>query len=88
MLGPYCVGTIIHRYSSGGSGTRSNGSSVATGWSVVWKLFSTVSVLAAILFGSFSTTIPIEEQLLLDQQQQQEQQQVNNITALKRRKTI
>lgn len=86
MLGPYCVGTIIHRYSSGGSGTRSSGSSVATGWSVVWKLFSIVSVLAAILFGSFSTTTPIEEQLLLDQQQQQ--QQVNNITALKRRKTI
>ena len=47
MLAPFVVGMLI-RKSSGD-------------WSRVWRISALVSIIAAFVFGSFSTTIPIEE---------------------------
>ena len=47
MLAPFVVGMLV-RKSSGD-------------WSRVWRISALVSIIAAFVFGSFSTTIPIEE---------------------------
>ena len=48
MLAPFVVGKIIKRTSGD--------------WSPVWRLSALASVIAGIVFGSLSTTIPVEEQ--------------------------
>jgi MFS family permease len=48
MLAPFAVGRIIRKS--------------AGDWSPVWRLSALASLIAALVFGSFSTTIPIEEQ--------------------------
>jgi len=63
MIAPFIVGKIIKKY---GIGDGNNG---VAGWSVVWKLSSILCIVAAFIFGSFSTTIPIEQQ----QQQKKEE---------------
>jgi len=48
MLAPFAVGRIIRKS--------------AGDWSPVWRLSALASLIAALVFGSYSTTIPIEEQ--------------------------
>lgn len=48
MLAPFVVGKIIKRTSGD--------------WSPVWRLSALASLIAGLVFGSFSTTIPVEEQ--------------------------
>jgi len=48
MLAPFVVGKLI--------------SKTAGDWSPVWRLSALASLVAALVFGAFSTTIPIEEQ--------------------------
>jgi len=48
MLAPFVVGKII-RMTSGD-------------WSPVWRLSAVSSLVAALIFGAFSTTIPVEEE--------------------------
>ncbi|OEU09170.1 MFS general substrate transporter [Fragilariopsis cylindrus CCMP1102] len=66
MMAPFLVGKIIQKYSSGNNGSIGDGdgnnNGVIAGWSVVWKLSSISCIVAAVIFGSFSTTIPIEQQ--------------------------
>ena len=67
MMAPFLVGKIIQKYSSG-----SGNNGVVAGWSVVWKLSSISCLVAAVIFGSFSTTIPIEQQRLRQQNKKEE----------------
>jgi len=62
MMTVFRVADII----TGSSSSSSSSNSVA-GWAIVWKLSSLLCLMAAFIFGSFSTTIPIEEQ---EQQEQ------------------
>jgi sugar phosphate permease len=48
MLAPFVVGKIIKRTSGD--------------WSPVWRLSALASLIAGLVFGSFSSTIPVEEQ--------------------------
>lgn len=48
MLAPFVVGKLI--------------SKTAGDWSPVWRLSAFASLVAALVFGAFSTTIPVEEQ--------------------------
>ena len=69
MIAPFVVGAIIKNY------TNTNTNSGIGGWSIVWKLSSISCIVAAFIFGSFSTTTPIEQQQQQQQQQQARRQQ-------------